>query len=67
MQKVIYVIGLAAPRLVFLMGSRGFYIQFRQSFTKETFSHDERLKNKEFKYESHEECSNSETGVLGTF
>ena len=32
----------------------GFYIEFRQSFAKETFSYDERLKNEEFKYKSHE-------------
>ena len=38
-----------------------FYIQFRQSFAKEIFSYDERFRNEEFKYESHEACSNSET------
>ena len=35
----------------------GFYIEFRQSFAKETFSYDERLKNEGFKDESHEACS----------
>ena len=43
------------------------YIEFRENFTKETFSYDERLKNEELKDESHEGSSNSETAMLGTF
>ena len=39
----------------------GFYIEFRQSFAKETFSYGERLKNEELKYESHEACSPKKT------
>ena len=34
-------------------GDIGSYIQFRQSFAKETFSYDEQLKSEEMKYESH--------------
>ena len=45
----------------------GFSIEFRQSFAKETFSYDERLKNEELKDESHVACSPKKTSVLGTF
>ena len=45
------ILGLAAPRLALLgdMNNKkwcnGFNIEFRQSFTKETFSYDEHLKS----------------------
>ena len=51
MQKEIYIVGLTALRLAFLWDMdfkkwcNGFYIQFRQSFAKETFSYDEYLKS----------------------
>ena len=51
MQKVSYIVGLTALRLAFLWDMNntkwcnGFYIEFRQSFAKETFSYDEHLKS----------------------
>ena len=51
MQKEIYIVGLTALRLAFLWDMiklkcyNGFYIEFRQSFAKETFSYDEHLKS----------------------
>ena len=50
-QKVSYIVGLMALRLAFLWDMNntkwcnGFYIEFRQSFAKETFSYDEHLKS----------------------
>ena len=47
MGRIINIVGLAALRLAFLWDMNntkwcnGFYIEFRQSFAKETFSHDE--------------------------
>ena len=51
MQRVIYIVGLTAIRLAFLWDMdktkcwNGSYIQFRQTFAKETFSYDEHLKS----------------------
>ena len=51
MQRVCYIVGLTAIRLAFLWDMdktkccNGFYIQFRQTFAKETFSYDEHLKS----------------------
>ena len=50
-QRVNNIVGLAALRLAFLWDMdktkwcNGFYIQFRQSFTKEMFAYDEQLKS----------------------
>ena len=50
-QKVSNIVGLTALRLAFLWDMNktkwcnGFYIEFRQSFAKETFSYDEHLKS----------------------
>ena len=50
-QRVSNIVGLTALRQAFLWDMDktkwcdGFYIQFRQSFTKETFSYDEHLKS----------------------
>ena len=62
-----YTQGIWRKKYPYVTAHCGFYIQFRQSFTKETFSYDERLKNEKLKYESHKACSNSETGMLRTF
>ena len=51
MQRVSYIVGLTAIRLAFLWDidetkcCNGFYIQYRQTFVKETFSYDEYLKS----------------------
>ena len=51
LQMVSYIVGLTAIRLAFLWDidktkcCNGFYIQFRQTFAKETFSYDEHLKS----------------------
>ena len=51
MQRVGYIVGPTAIRLAFLwdMNNKkwcnGFYIEFRQSFAKETLSYDEYLKS----------------------
>ena len=48
---VSYIVGLTALRLGFFMRfeqykvMQRFYIEFRQNFTKETFSYDEHLKS----------------------
>ena len=50
-QKGSNIVGLMALRLAFLWDMNntkwcnGFYIEFRQSFVKETFSYDEHLKS----------------------
>ena len=50
-KKVSYIVGLTALRLAFLWDlnntkwCNGFYTEFRQNFTKETFSYDEHLKS----------------------
>ena len=50
-QKVSNIVGLTALWLAFLWDMNitkwcnGFYIEFRQSFAKETFSYDEHLKS----------------------
>ena len=44
----------------------GFYIDFRQSFAKETFSYDERLKNEDLKYWKPEVHNRKKTAVHGT-
>ena len=50
-QKVSNIVGLTALRLAFLWDMNntkcciGFYIEFRQSFAKETFSYNEYLKS----------------------
>ena len=51
MQKVTYIVGHTALRLAFLWDMdktkcyNGVYIEFRQSFAKETFSYDEHLES----------------------
>ena len=51
MQRVGYIVGLTAYGYNFLWDMdktkccNGFYIQFRQTFAKETFSYDEYLKS----------------------
>ena len=56
MQKVSYIVGLRPYGQPFLwdMNNKkccnGFYIEFRQSFAKETFSYDEMLKNQNIQY-----------------
>ena len=50
-QKVSYIVGLTAQRLAFLWDlnntkwCNSFDIEFRQNFTKDTFSYDEHLKS----------------------
>ena len=44
----------------------GFYIEFRQSFVKETFSYDEHLKSYNIQYWKPEVRERKKTGVHGT-